>query len=283
MSLAPVIPMKNPEPRMEIIHCDKEFAQGLLDTNTRNRPLNKANLDYFCDALRKGRFQLTHQGIALDWNGDLIDGQHRLTAILITGIEVDLMVMYDLPPETYSKVDCGRIRNGADTLAYMGHDGGNDLAAALRLIDNYYNNTEARWRSYTARKTNDDMTELAPAYPGMSDLIPIARRMRKACGVSISAATVTLYLTRDHSAAEAWIEGVVTGANLSVGDPRLAYRNTFQNARIGKKRIDGQEALALGLKSFLAFTNDKPVKILSWRSGEKFPRYEPPTIRKSKG
>lgn len=279
-NLARVIPMTRTQPSTEIITINPEFAQELLSTNTSNRPVNKANLEYFCELLRAGRFALTHQGIAIDSEGTLIDGQHRLLAIVMTGITVDLMVTYDLPPETFSKIDSGKIRNGSDTLTHMGYTGGNDLAAGLRLLYNYNNNPESRWRSYNSLVKNDQIAELAPLYPDMADLIPVARRVRHACGVSISGALVTLYLIRDHDAAEAWIDGVVTGANLSEGDPRLAYRNVFHNAKMSKRRIDNQEALALGLKSFLAFTRDKPVKVLGWRTGEKFPRINPPAVRK---
>jgi hypothetical protein len=53
-----------------------------LQANTPNRPLSKPIVKAFAEAMRRGEWVVTHRGIAFDTNGVLVDGQHRLAAIV---------------------------------------------------------------------------------------------------------------------------------------------------------------------------------------------------------
>jgi hypothetical protein len=51
-------------------------------------------VSYLAKEMREGRWRLTHQGIALAPDGNLMDGQHRLQAIKEGGVPVSLQVSY---------------------------------------------------------------------------------------------------------------------------------------------------------------------------------------------
>lgn len=55
-----------------------EMAAKWLEGNVLNRPLKQAHVDRLAREMAAGRWRLTHQGIAFDVSGCLIDGQHRL-------------------------------------------------------------------------------------------------------------------------------------------------------------------------------------------------------------
>jgi hypothetical protein len=44
-------------------------AAELLEANTTNRPLSRAVVRSFAEAMRRGEWLVTHQGIAFDVNG----------------------------------------------------------------------------------------------------------------------------------------------------------------------------------------------------------------------
>jgi hypothetical protein len=52
-------------------------AAELLAANTTNRPLSRPVVRGFAEAMRRDEWLVTHQGIAFDVNGVLVDGQHR--------------------------------------------------------------------------------------------------------------------------------------------------------------------------------------------------------------
>lgn len=96
--------------RTELVKVTPEIAKVWLQTNTNNRPLRMRWVNEIANAIRRGEFQLTHQGIAFDISGVLLDGQHRLAAIAEAGIAVDLMVTWGAPPQTFQVLDIGQKR-----------------------------------------------------------------------------------------------------------------------------------------------------------------------------
>jgi hypothetical protein len=59
------------------------------------------------------RFDTTHQGIAFGWNGELLDGEARLRAIIATGMTVQVMVTFGLNPAVARSIDATRGRSSA--------------------------------------------------------------------------------------------------------------------------------------------------------------------------
>lgn len=78
-----------------------EITPGLADAwlkkNPGNRPIRKAVVKSFALDMLAGNWKLTHQGVAFDAAGNLIDGQHRLTAVIMAGVPVRMMVTTGLP------------------------------------------------------------------------------------------------------------------------------------------------------------------------------------------
>jgi hypothetical protein len=60
---------------------------------------------------------VTHQDIAFDSNGVLVDGQHRLAAIIEADLPVEMTVFTDVEPDNFDVLDTGEKRNAADVLA----------------------------------------------------------------------------------------------------------------------------------------------------------------------
>jgi hypothetical protein len=93
-----------------------EVASAMLCHNTGNREVRDSVVAKYMRVISRGEWRVTHQGIAFDYNGQLIDGQHRLMAVVRTGIAVDMMVTRGVDPETFAVLDQGARRTAADIL-----------------------------------------------------------------------------------------------------------------------------------------------------------------------
>jgi hypothetical protein len=91
-----------------------EMATYFLQKNVGNRDYRKTWVAHLSRIITNGEWQVTHQGIALDKAGNLIDGQHRLLAIIDSGMPVQINVTYDVDAIAYSCIDIGAKRNLAD-------------------------------------------------------------------------------------------------------------------------------------------------------------------------
>ena len=116
-----------------------ERAAQLLAANTTNRPVSRAVVRSFAQAMRRGEWMVTHQGIAFDTRGVLVDGQHRLAAIIEADVPVELTVFTEVGEGTFDVLDTGKRRSGADVLAIEGEKSSTMLAAMVRTVWLYEN------------------------------------------------------------------------------------------------------------------------------------------------
>lgn len=82
----------------------------------RNRRFRKAHARSLALEMKKGQWRLTHQGIAFGASGRLLDGQHRLQAIIDSGVTIPMVVFIDVPEDVFTNFDRGAARNIGDVL-----------------------------------------------------------------------------------------------------------------------------------------------------------------------
>ena len=58
-----------------IVCITPQMAEGMLRQNTGNRALRASVVQHYADQMRRGQWQMTHQSIAVDCYGNLVDGQ----------------------------------------------------------------------------------------------------------------------------------------------------------------------------------------------------------------
>jgi hypothetical protein len=92
-------------------------AQEMLRHNTRNREVVRMNVRAYVEDMLAGEWPRTHQGIAFGRDGTLYDGQHRLLAVIATGVTVPMMVTRGLGPEALYAIDRGRARRVHEVVA----------------------------------------------------------------------------------------------------------------------------------------------------------------------
>jgi len=102
----------------KIVTITPELAKQLLHFNIGNRKMREKQVKYWAGCLKTSSVTLSHQGVALV--GDLInpirvlDGQHRLQAIVDTGISCDFLIAMHVPENSFENLDNGLSRTMTD-------------------------------------------------------------------------------------------------------------------------------------------------------------------------
>ena len=86
--------------KTEKVLVTPHHAEKWINNMRRNRPVSDRVVNQYARDMERGNWLLTHQGIAIDEDGQLIDGQHRLWAIVLTGKSVWMTVTTGLPSTT---------------------------------------------------------------------------------------------------------------------------------------------------------------------------------------
>lgn len=89
-------------------------AKKLLDRNTRNRRIRGNWVNRLVHIIESGRWVIHHQGIAISPEGEIVDGQHRLLAIVKANKAVKINVCYNVPSDAVMGMDQGILRNVPD-------------------------------------------------------------------------------------------------------------------------------------------------------------------------
>ena len=105
------------EMKSNVMMVDPALAASWLAKNTQhNRPRRPVVVAGYAEQMKAGQWHLTHQGVAFDVNDALIDGQHRLAAIVQANVIVPMMVTVNAPSVSFEMLDCGVKRTVADRL-----------------------------------------------------------------------------------------------------------------------------------------------------------------------
>jgi len=263
----------------ELLKFNKFFEKRAPDDpiGKTNRPFIPFLAEQFEKDMLAGHWLVSHQGLAWDYNGVLLDGQHRLVAVYNAWTEnpdfegIDTEVTYDLDPETFKIVDVGRTRRPTDILGIRGEDNRMHLASALRLLYWFETKREGIFHFNRTKMTSTELLEMLDKHPGIREAVRRAYALRDV--LIVSAVAVAIYLIeREHDDPhlDEFINGVKTGANLPELDARLALYRWATKSR-PRKRSYNTEQLALFLKAWNDWITNTPRKELKIRSTETFP------------
>lgn len=142
----------------ETINITPAQAQTWLDTlqkaveegRARQRNTSEQVISRYADDMRNGKWGLTHQGIAFNSDGILLDGQHRLWAIIRSGVTVPMVIAFNLdegPAEgihPIDLIDCGKQRTVGNRLQLHGIANANYLAATMTAVARLYTGSYGR-------------------------------------------------------------------------------------------------------------------------------------------
>lgn len=114
MTPAPVVLQS----RVERITPD--IAREYLNRNTSNRCVTQSMVNFYAREMQCGRWQFNGDSIRFDSNGNLIDGQHRLLAIIKSGVSLDMLVISGLDSKSFLTIDQGKKRSVGDCFSISG-------------------------------------------------------------------------------------------------------------------------------------------------------------------
>jgi len=252
----------------EFVEVTPELASEWLTLNSCNRCIKKAVVNMYAASMERGAWGITGETIKFGSNGLLLDGQHRLSAVIKSGATVILEVRYGLDPAGFINLDSGSKRTSADVFGIKGVPNAHNAAAATRMIMGV--------KSYDLKTlTSELIYDFYLENAGLVDLVKDTSPFYRASGHLISHSRLSAYYflmsERDSEAAQSFMEKFSYGVGLEAGCPTLHLRNALikfrllNNSNISKKGEHGHVA-----KAWNYYLKGKKIKQL------RFPRSEDP-------
>lgn len=275
---------REPESNGELL-LTPDMAQAFLLTQDGPRDVRKGKVQEYARALREGTFRYNpaDAGIAFDWYGRLMNGQHRCHAVIETGIPMRVMCWRGLDPELRFVFDTGGTRNGNDALHMAKEAGGTRMAALANLHFRHLQACERqaaggqyRLSGYwsAAKITNRDTVAIVQRFPALKAALYANSSLEPKQMIQPSVAAWVLYRLReiDHEKADVFWFQLGTGLNVEEGSAIHVARRYFLNRMNSRRRGSGQEdqeiSIALIFKAWNAWVTNKRVRLFKWMPGE---------------
>lgn len=122
------------EPVVTIERINAAVAISYLDRNEGNRPLNMNTVSLYTQRMERGEFVLSNDAITFDAEGRLLNGQHRLKAVVQSDTDQPFLVLRGVPADTFTVMDDGKKRTPGDVLAITGIRGAIHMASTVRTV-----------------------------------------------------------------------------------------------------------------------------------------------------
>jgi hypothetical protein len=261
-------------PKVETI--TPQEAERLLEANEHNRNLRQAWVDSLAGMMSRGEWTLNGETIKLAEDGTLLDGQHRLAAVVAANVTLETVVVRGLPMAAQDTVDIGRGRRLADVLAIEGFVDAHALAAAVNFLHRY--RTQRRLdTSRSTAPTPQQALALIEATPDLPESVRVARRVAKEIGgpLGIFAGLHSVFRDVDRTATDEFFESLETGLQLKRGDPVWHLRRHILRPRRDRHYAQTPYYMAaLVVKAFNYRRAGRTVELLAFKSKERFPVVE---------
>ena len=248
-------------PTNSVVLVTPKMANDWLLTNNRNRNLSKVRVAKIVEDIINYRWQYNGESIKFDINGNLIDGQHRLSAIAQSGLTLPLLVVNNLPTESQQTIDLGRPRSLNDIVNILNIPHSSKVAAIGNMVLQLENFPNIIWseRSIATKSRATDFitskTSQLVAAAILSSNVYRAFHLRESVYGTFA---YKVKESKNYAMFDLFHQGLVEGANLSHGDPRLALRNQIMRSPVlGNGRWQSQQQLAWTIKAWNGFIENK--------------------------
>jgi len=226
-------------------HCAIEqitpaIAREMLDLNHRNRSLSQPTVVRIAELIKRGEWmEDSTDAIGLDTDGGVVNGQHRLQAVVLADQPIRALVLRDVDPSVIKVIDQGRGRNLQQFLAMDGrYDNPTALAQALDWVYRIRYGFE-RILPQEDKPTVPQLLDLLDQHPNVQHSIPIAVSVWQPLKLhkGMVAAYHYAFATLAPEIADEFFDQLANGEFLERGDPVHTLRERLvENTSKPKER-----------------------------------------------
>jgi len=248
-------------------------AARLMIHNKMNRPLNRITVEDYKAQMLKGRWQLNGEPIIISDDGTLLDGQHRLTAVMESGCTVQMVIVEGVPQENFVTIDTGRTRTAADVFNIEDINNATSLAAIITAYFRLIKQDGSSTSKDNLRRLRLSKAELLEFYKKNSILLQDIYKFASKCHNKLSLMRTTeigslyLYLHKELNHPEEKIEsffnelvGILPVTNNTI----QLLRDSYLKNLLGKLALTSSQKKAYLIKTWNSYVKGKELKVLNY-------------------
>jgi len=253
-------------------HCTRmtvtpaRAAHWLEYANTNNRSVRDAHVRQLARDMAQGRWRLTHEAITFDPHGVLLDGQHRLWAVVIANVPVEMHVWFGVTNDALAVIDRGKTRTLSDQLRLT--PGYGEITQGHTAVLAAMVGGMAGPAAMTGLEAAEAMSKYINAVEFALDVIVRGKFIANA---TTRAVIARAYYSADHDRLRQFGEMLTSGVVPHRDDHAVILLRQFLYAHPGSGSKQWRERYAKTERALLAFLDREPIAKLYPVTREHFP------------
>ncbi len=244
--------------RMERVLATPEWIEKTLGKQENFRPVRPPRITRMMSSIEAEGWRADGNTVKFDSAGNLIDGQHRLTALWRLGISVWLWVCYGVDDD--STIDSGIPRSIGHYLRHGGESNYNSLASALGHLWRY-NKFGHIGGGPNQPSVNEILTTLE-IYPHSRESVSIALGCRDIMAVGLMGFLHTVASTGSVEKATEFVDQLENFETLREDSPVLQLRVRMRKDQDSRAKLSLHEKSKLMIRAWNLFIENKPCRLL---------------------
>lgn len=225
---------KNSETGLNVqaVQLTPKMANKLLASNTHNRKVVQAKVNLWAEAMKRGEWRMNGEAIKIAADGTILDGQHRLYAVVQSGVTIPILIITGLPKQSQETMDTGKSRSLSDVFTLRGEKNAVTLASVVASLVRY-----ERWGVQAAfvtsnnwPVTNGQAIQWLESHPEVRESVNAIKGIGKHANIPEKVAGILHYRFTHISQedGEDFFDKLDTGASMEQGHPILALRKQLK-------------------------------------------------------
>ena len=259
-----------------------ELAKEMLKKNTNNRNISNAKLKQYSREMKNGLWMTdTGEPIKISETGVLMDGQHRLEALVNANKAIWFHVATGIKEDRFKILDTGKSRSSADILKINGVKNATTISSLINLYNNVYINKSKgnKATDYQILRPQEvlNMYNERPLY--WQSVFSFADKMYNKFQKIWNKTEIALFKAMldhiDGGISEDFIRQICEGVNVDMNCIILLRNKLIMDKTNTKVTTPPSQRRALVIKTWNAFYTGKDLKLLRFTSEvEKYPEIQ---------
>ncbi len=244
------------------------LAKDLLEANVLNRRVNKPVEQRYLNDMISGKWiEGTGETIKISKTGRILDGQHRLRALIKSGLSFYFYVSSNIDDKVFSVLDTGKSRNATDCFKVACVKNENQIPSIIAMYNLLKDNRRAGTQIHK-KATNADL--LAAYFENeifWQEVVRMAHSyylsFAKILSPSFIGGFYAYFNDLDPEKSEPFISQLTTG--IAISNPAInLLRNKLMQDKMSQRKMPINLKIALIIKTWNIYIKNSNIKVLKF-------------------
>lgn len=252
-----------------------ELALKYLSSNQGNRKISERQVNFYYKQMVAGDWGATGDTIKISIDGRLLDGQHRLHAIIRFDKPVECFIAEGVDPAMFPMIDTGKPRTASDVLSSAGVGRPTNLASAAKHIMIYDEDLIGKHKHKDSAPSHKRILEFVENNPELANVVDVtseANKKFKAMPLYMLATLYWITSRRNYAKAHEFLNQYGSGVGLEEDSPVRLLRERLVKDSIQRNKLSTRDKAALYIMCWNLFITGKTQSHLTLQKNYTFPK-----------